>query len=334
MAARRPLVSIIIPCYITTPTQADLLAETLATVAAQTCSDYEVIAVDDGSPIEVEPIVRLHPAAATVRQANGGSALARNTGIARSHGAYVVFLDADDHLLPPGLDAGLEAFAAHPECGFVVGPREEMTFEGSPVPWQVPVPPPQTELYEPLLGFDWYIIPPSSVMLKREVVEAVGGFQDPWGADDLDFYLRVARHSSAWCYQFPPVTRYRRYSASSSRDGERMLHSIRTVYRRQWPLVRGDAPLEAAYHRGLRQLTEIFLDCLVENIEDRLRAGEIARARRSARLLAQECPGRWQRLQSRQGSSTLPELGEIASREVPTDAPPEAGSTSDTRSIE
>jgi glycosyltransferase involved in cell wall biosynthesis len=335
MAARAPLVSIIIPCYITTRTQADLLAETLATVSAQTRSDYEVVAVDDGSPIAVEPIVRLHPAVATVRQPNGGSALARNTGIATSRGEYLVFLDADDHLLPLGLEAGIEAFAAHPGCGFVVGPREEMTFEGSPVAWQVPVPPPQTHLYEPLLGFDWYIIPPSSVMFRREVVEAVGGFQDPWGADDLDFYLRVARHASAWCYQSPPVTRYRRYGASSSRDGERMLHSIRTVYARQWPLVRGDARAEAAYHRGLQQLTEIFLDCLVENVEDRLRAGEFERARRSARLLAEESPERWQRLLSRRGSSsTLPELGEIASGDVPSEAPPEAGSTSDTRSIQ
>jgi GT2 family glycosyltransferase len=147
-------------------------------------------------------------------------------------------------------------------------------------------------LYDILLGFDWYIIPPSSAMFRREAVEAVGGFRDPWGADDLDFYLRVARRYPAWCYEAPAVTRYRRYAASSSRDGERMLHSIRVVYERQWPLVRGDARAEAAFHRGLGVLTKIFTDCLAENCADRLRAGQWRGAFRAGALLARERTGR------------------------------------------
>ena len=134
-----------------------------------------------------------------------------------------------------------------------------------------------------LLGFDWYIIPPSSAMFRRAVVDAVGGFREPWGAGDLDFYLRAARVFSAWCYEEPTVTRYRRYSASSSRDGERMLRSIRAVYARQWPLVDGDPAGEAAFQRGLALLTGIFIDCLAENVRDRLHARVAAGApRRSA----------------------------------------------------
>jgi hypothetical protein len=145
----------------------------------------------------------------------------------------------------------------------------------------------------PLLGFNWYIIPPSSAMFRRQVVEEIGGFRDPWGADDLDFYLRASRSFEAWCYQGSPVTRYRRYSASSSRDGERMLRSVRCVYERQRPFVEGDRDAEAAYERGLRQLTEIFRDCLVENVADHLRGGRRDRAMRAARLLAAESPTRW-----------------------------------------
>jgi hypothetical protein len=89
--------------------------------------------------------------------------------------------------------------------------------------------PGESRLYITLLGFHWYIIPPSSAMFRREAVEAVGGFRDPWGADDLDFYLRVARRFSGCCHDEQAVTRYRRYSTSSSRDGERMLRSIRAV---------------------------------------------------------------------------------------------------------
>lgn len=289
---RKPLVSIIIPAFVSTRKQAELLEETLATVARQSCTDYETIIVDDGSPLDVAAIGARHAQTVTLRRANGGSAAARNTGIAASKGSHFVFLDADDHLLPAALGAGVRNLAEHPECGFVVGGREEMTYEGGAVEWGVPAVPREPQLYNILLGFDWYIIPPSSAMFRRSVVEAVGGFRDPWGADDLDFYLRVSRHSAGFCYDEPKVTRYRRYSASSSRDGERMLRSVRAVYARQWPLVRGDRAAEEAFQRGLSQLTRIFTDCLLENVRDRVRDGEWRRAIRSAALLARESPRR------------------------------------------
>jgi cellulose synthase/poly-beta-1,6-N-acetylglucosamine synthase-like glycosyltransferase len=47
-----PLVSIVIPCYLATSKQGELLDETLDTVAAQTSRDYEIVVVDDGSPLD------------------------------------------------------------------------------------------------------------------------------------------------------------------------------------------------------------------------------------------------------------------------------------------
>jgi glycosyltransferase involved in cell wall biosynthesis len=289
---RQPLVSIVVPCYIRSSRDGELLDETLHTVDRQTCDDYEVLLVDDGSPLDVRGVVGNHARTTIIRQPNAGPALARNRGIDASRGEYFIFLDADDHLLPHALEVGVQHLTGHPDCGFAVGPREEMAYDGQPVPWDVAPPPPQRDLYRPLLAFEWYIIPPSSAIFRRDVVMQVGGFRNPWGADDLDFYLRAARAFPAVCYQAPAVTRYRRYSASSSRDGERMLRSVREVYRRNWSCVAGDPAAELDFHRGLTRLTGIFAECLVENIEDRLRAREWRRAAGSARALAVESPGR------------------------------------------
>jgi hypothetical protein len=71
---------------------------------------------------------------------------------------------------------------------------------------------------------------------------------------------------------------------------------IRAVYARQWALVENDPETEEAYHHGLRRLTDIFLDCVAENIEDRLRMDDRSGALRGARLLRMESPERWQAL--------------------------------------
>jgi glycosyltransferase involved in cell wall biosynthesis len=304
-SASAPRLSIIIAAYVSTTRQAELLDETLRTVCSQMFRNFECVVVDDGSPIDVEPIAAPYAQTVTIRQANAGPAVARNTGMSASRGDYFVFLDADDHLLPDALEAGLAALDAHPDCGFVVGGREEMTYDGGPVPWGVPSSPRETDLYNLLLGFDWYIIPPSSVMFRRDVVETIGPWRNPWGADDLDYYLRAAHAYRGWCFDEPAVTRYRRYPESSSRDGARMLRSMRAVYARQWPLVQADDAGEAAYHRGLHKLTEIFRDCLAENLRDHLRAGNKRRALSSAALLARESP---QRLlaEARRRASDLP----------------------------
>ena len=95
-----PLVSIVIPAYLTTAHQAELLVETLDTVTSQRPQNFETIVVDDGSRIDVAPITRPYAHTTTLRQENAGSAVARNTGIEASNGEYFLFLDADDHLLP------------------------------------------------------------------------------------------------------------------------------------------------------------------------------------------------------------------------------------------
>jgi len=54
-----------------------------------------------------------------------------------------------------------------------------------------------------------------------------------------------------------------------------------------------------AFDNGLAQLTEVFRDCLLENVKDRLCSGDAAGAQRASALLAAESPQRWARLAGR-----------------------------------
>ena len=94
-----PAVSVVIPCY----NQGQYLAEAVASVNAQTFTDWEIVVVDDGS---TDPTTQrlltafTHPRARLVRSANGGLAAARNLGISHAAGRFILPLDCDDRIAP------------------------------------------------------------------------------------------------------------------------------------------------------------------------------------------------------------------------------------------
>src|SRR5215212_207946 len=111
------LVSVVIPCY----NQAHFLGEAIESVLAQNHLRFEIVVVDDGSTDDTAEVAACYPGVRCVRQDNRGLSAARNNGLRHSEGEYVVFLDADDRLLPEALETGLKCFEAHPECAYVYG---------------------------------------------------------------------------------------------------------------------------------------------------------------------------------------------------------------------
>src|SRR4051812_16000050 len=111
------LVTVVIPCY----NQARFLGEAIESVLRQTHRAREVVVVDDGSTDGTAAVAARYPDVQLIRQPNRGLAAARNRGLAESRGAYLVFLDADDRLLPRALEVGLRCLMDHPLVAFAYG---------------------------------------------------------------------------------------------------------------------------------------------------------------------------------------------------------------------
>ena len=103
-----PLVSVVIPTY----NHAHYLSEAIGSAASRQGLAPEIIVVDDGSSDDPAAVVSRHPGVRLIRQPNAGLAAARNTGWRQADSPHVVFLDADDRLLPGALASGETAPAA------------------------------------------------------------------------------------------------------------------------------------------------------------------------------------------------------------------------------
>ena len=93
--------SIIIPCY-TAPE--DVFRRCLDSIKEQTLQPYEVICIDDCSPIETPQIAKEYGFKYIRHEKNLNNGGARNTGIREATGDYLVFVNSDDYILPNTLE--------------------------------------------------------------------------------------------------------------------------------------------------------------------------------------------------------------------------------------
>jgi glycosyltransferase involved in cell wall biosynthesis len=205
----------------------------------QSCQDFELIVVDDGSTDETARIATSYPRVQLVRQANSGPSAARNAGALLGQGEFFVFLDSDDQLLPDALQVGLEELVRHPECAFVYGECQFFDAEGATIP----------SPYRPRVAKDHY-----RHFLRQNPIQSIGAvmlrcsaasdFRSTTnGCEDWDLYLRISKQHPIHGHG-REVLRYRRHATNLSADRRRMIFAAIEVFKFQLNLVRGDAKLE------------------------------------------------------------------------------------------
>ncbi|MFL6231272.1 MAG: glycosyltransferase [Pyrinomonadaceae bacterium] len=225
-ASLEPRVSIITPLY----NSSAFIAGALDSVISQTCPDWEIVLVDDGSPDDtrqkVEPYLG-DDRVRYIRQENQGIAGARNTGILAARGAWVCLLDHDDRWAPDKLERQLEFIVTN---GLDISATDAFVVRGE-------VRSRYSEIFPPALvrdlgrsledaGVDVFgllirgnFLCASSVMVRRSLFDRLGLLDaEAAPADDYEMWLRCAADRSRIGYLAHPLIEYHLHEHNFSRD--------------------------------------------------------------------------------------------------------------------
>lgn len=272
-----------IPCF----NQAHYLAEAIESVLAQTSPPAEIVVVDDGSDDNSYEVAARYEKVSRMRQENLGVAAARNAGWKATRSTYLVFLDADDRLLPEALEVGAGALERRSQVAFASGFSRDIGDDGKPLEGlQQPF---VTQDHYLRLLEDCFIWSGSSIVYRRSALAEVGGFDETLtAADDYDLYLRIARRFPIYCHD-AFVTEYRRHGTNTTRDPGVVLDSQLEVLGRQRESVR-DGREKEARRRGIRKTRREHGRALAERIAEDWRRRRRRQALRGLRTLVRRDP--------------------------------------------
>lgn len=180
-----PAIAVVIPAYNAGP----FLPEAIESVRAQTFVKWECTIVDDGStdetPIQLKSA--RDPRIRSVRQENRGAREARRHGFSLTRAPKIVFMDADDRLLPDTLSRYACFLDDHPSVGVAYGERILISEEGRPLGWRRGAlfnKHPEGDVLESILRRP-FLSTPSQACLRREAVPSAKwlGGQSQLGGD-------------------------------------------------------------------------------------------------------------------------------------------------------
>ena len=186
--AKRPAVSVIIPCY----NQAEFLADAVRSIVRQTFTGWECIIVNDGSEDETSTLTRsliaAHPdhTIRLIEKENGGVADARNSGIAAARGEWILALDSDDQFLPSFLKKAMSIIRGDDSVDIVfANVRQFGACSGSWIP---------AEYSDELILRENCI--PYAALYRKKLWEKGGGYHRVLGKanllEDWEFWIRIS----------------------------------------------------------------------------------------------------------------------------------------------
>lgn len=217
-----PRVSILLTCY----NHIRYLPDAWKSVTSQTYTDWELIAIDDGSMDGTRKWLLEHQSEAKVilNESNLGTYGSLNRALSEAKGEIIAILNDDDLWAPNKLEEQLNLLDSHPEVGlvhtdgwFIDGDGKKR--EDSPLGFDFPRF--ETgELLAPLLYQNKIIA--SAALVRRTCFDELGGFNESYfGSGDWEMWLRIAEKWQVGCVA-KPLTFYRVHGENASHKLERI----------------------------------------------------------------------------------------------------------------
>ena len=254
-----PKVSVIIPAY----NAVSYIEDTIASVQAQSETDFELIIIENGSTDGTGDLVRGlaadDPRLRIFETENKGVSPARNRGIEEARAPYLFFLDADDLLAPDALArftaCMVETGAAASYAGHVkIAEDGSAASGGAPSKFRFA---PETDTLRALLTKNFIVV--GSICVRTDLARQVGGFDPSLKlGEDWEFWCRLALHGDfSRLDDYAPLFYRQRASGANTR-----------------------------LRRSAREITYPALDAIFSNEEIRQRfdEAELRKRRRSAEM--------------------------------------------------
>lgn len=244
----KPLITVVIPCF----NQGQFLGEAIESILSQSYKKLEIIVVNDGSTDTTSDVARKYKEVILIEQENKGLAATRNIGLSFSRGEYIVFLDADDLLLPNAVETNVKYLLRNKNAVFVSGRSRYIAFDGTIIE-DSKIHKVSSNHYENLLSNN-YIGHPAVVMYKKDTLLLLGGFKSNpkvRAVEDYDLHLSLSRNHEVLNHQ-EVIACYRRYNSMSG-NCPLMLKNVLAVQKAQLPYIKDKPVLLEAQKKGIKR---------------------------------------------------------------------------------
>ena len=220
---KKPLISIIIPCY----NDSDYIEQAVNSVFNQTYTNKEIIVVDDGSNQKTKDILKGLESKINIliTQENQGQSKARNIGVNKAQGKYILVLDSDDYFELEFCEQALNMFLQSNDikiitcyANLIVNNKNTRLYK-----------PPGGSLEDMLLSNTAL----GSVMFKKQDWSYVGGYDEGMrnGFEDWEFYIRLLSRGGRVFVINKPLFNYRqRHNSTTSRANKNKFELLKFIY--------------------------------------------------------------------------------------------------------
>ncbi len=229
-----PLVTVVCLCY----NHEKFVTESIESVFNQNYRNFQLIVIDDfstdGSVNKIREALSNHPDTIFLSLGkNVGNCKAFNTSLPLIRGEFVIDLAADDVLLPERIAEGVKNFEKHgKEYGIHFSDAENISEEGIHLSFHSDRFPhstiPSGDVYEEVVKR--YFISPPSVMMRKEVLDRLNGYDETLAYEDFDLWVRASRDFKFIYSQIPLVKKRVVSSSLGSRQFKRWGRQLLSTY--------------------------------------------------------------------------------------------------------